>query len=127
MGFVYDGVYLNAGDEDPAFAQPGQGDTEIPAREEVTRWERNAIPLRANEGSLAEGWTISSHHSIKPNLCHLTTASGWTITSESRHFGQNFESNTQKTRSLIRSRGLFVLLFNVASCWRRARFSAARS
>ncbi|MCP4693387.1 MAG: hypothetical protein GY859_35435, partial [Desulfobacterales bacterium] len=66
VGFVYDGVYLNAGDVDPAFAQAGQGDAETPARQEVTRWRRTAIPMRVEPGQLAEGWTLTSHHSINP-------------------------------------------------------------
>ena len=64
---------------------------------------------------------------LNPFLCHFTTVCGLTMRTASRHLPQNLETRTQKSRSLLLSLARFTLRFITANCWRRARFSMARS
>jgi RHS repeat-associated protein len=72
IGFVYDAVYLSPGLVAWAFAQAGVEVTGIRARQEVTSWRRRDItlyPAKSNakgEANIAEGWTLSAHHSFNP-------------------------------------------------------------
>ena len=63
----------------------------------------------------------------KPVRCHRTTVSGLTTTSTSAQRDQSRERTSQKARSLLRRRGRPEVRWKLASCWRRARFSIARS
>ncbi len=56
---------------------------------------------------------------------HRSTVSGATITRASLHSVHTLDSQTQKSRSLLRSLGRLAVLLYTASCWRRARFSRA--
>ena len=67
IGFVYDAVYLSAGIFAQAFAQAGSEVTGIRARQEVISWKRSDININIMSetmGVIAEGWTLSNHHSI---------------------------------------------------------------
>ncbi|MDL1963726.1 MAG: hypothetical protein LWW98_05190, partial [Deltaproteobacteria bacterium] len=64
--FVYDVVYLLAGELEVAFAQSGGQRTKIYARQEVTFWKRDTLLVEAVISSIAEGWTLSSHHHVNP-------------------------------------------------------------
>jgi RHS repeat-associated protein len=70
VGFVYDGVYYGAGNFTRAFAQAGGDVTAIRARQEMISWKRYETVIHAGmakgQGSIAEGWTISTHHSLSP-------------------------------------------------------------
>ncbi|MCI5157889.1 MAG: hypothetical protein D3906_05505, partial [Candidatus Electrothrix sp. AUS1_2] len=77
IGFVYNAVYLTGGNFSRAFAQAGGEVTGIWARQEVISWQRHKIQIRATEtGSMAEGWTLSKHHSLKPSSLHLNKGDG---------------------------------------------------
>ncbi|MGD9022260.1 MAG: NHL repeat-containing protein, partial [Deltaproteobacteria bacterium] len=71
VGFVYDGVYLSAPNVGQAFAQAGIGVTGIAARQEVVSWKQNSIQVGKTAGSIAEGWTLSSHHYVNPMEPHV--------------------------------------------------------
>jgi RHS repeat-associated protein len=68
VGFVYDAVYLSPGDFEMAFAQAGGDVIEIRARQEVTSWKRDRlpVPLGARISGIAEGWTLSAHYHLNP-------------------------------------------------------------
>ena len=71
IGFVYDAVYYTAGDFSTSFGQAGSDVTGIRARQEVTTWRRyqRSISVAASgTGTVAEGWTLSSHHTLRENL-----------------------------------------------------------
>ncbi len=66
VGFVYDAVYLLPGNLEMAFAQAGGDATGIRARQEVTSWKRDTLPVGARTRGIAEGWTLSVYHYMKP-------------------------------------------------------------
>jgi RHS repeat-associated protein len=71
IGFVYDAVYTVPFDDLlMAFAIVGQDITSILTRQAVTFWKRSdllvSIPPNKTHGTLAEGWTLSSHHQVTP-------------------------------------------------------------
>jgi RHS repeat-associated protein len=76
IGFVYDAVYYSSLDElRNAFAQAGDDPTNIQARQEIIYWKKNKISVEPQQaklaGSIAAGWSISSHHQL--NLQDLST------------------------------------------------------
>ncbi len=64
IGFVYDGVYYVPSPLRQSFALAGVEVTDIPARQEVTLWERTEVTLRKGAGEIAEGWNLSPHHTM---------------------------------------------------------------
>jgi RHS repeat-associated protein len=71
IGFVYDAVYYKPSDFAEAFARVGSDVTGITSRQEVILWSRQDIPVNstatniwAAHGTIAEGWSLSSHHSL---------------------------------------------------------------
>ena len=64
-------------------------------------------------------------YSLNPSRCHRTTVSGCTMHSTSFHRDHILESKTQNNRSDHVNVGLLPESRKVASCWRKARFSAA--
>ena len=71
IGFVYDAVYTVPFDDLlQAFAIVGQDVTSILTRQAVTLWKKSdlivSIPPNKTHGTLAEGWTLSSHHQVSP-------------------------------------------------------------
>lgn len=76
IGFTYDIVMYSASDEfEQAFAQAGDDITGIRGREDVTTWKHSNFviqsPNREKIGTIAQGWTLSSHHYL--NLINSTT------------------------------------------------------
>ena len=67
IGFVYDAVYTKAGNFQQSFAQAGNNITAIRARQEIISLKKNYItiiaPQKKGSETIAEGWTISDHHS----------------------------------------------------------------
>ena len=63
IGFVYDVVYLTPRDLRRAFAQAGGSVTGVQGRSEVTSWKRTQVMLHRAQGTIADGWTMSPHHS----------------------------------------------------------------
>jgi len=70
---------------------------------------------------------LNLQNSLKPALCHRMTVSGLTTIKAARQLCQILESKIQKRRSRLRIRGRCTDRFMIASCWRSARFSKARS
>lgn len=70
---------------------------------------------------------LNLQNSLKPFLCHFTTVSGLTMIKVFRQSFQKRESKIQNKRSRLRNLGRLIERFIVASCWRNARFSKARS
>ena len=70
---------------------------------------------------------LNFQNSLKPSRCHRMTVSGLTTINGSCQSLQNRASKIQKRRSRLRSRGRFADRFIMATCWRSARFSRARS
>ncbi|MDF1592253.1 MAG: hypothetical protein P1P89_12110 [Desulfobacterales bacterium] len=78
IGFRYNLVYYSArGDWEKAFGQVGGGATWITGRQEIIAWKYNNIivpsPNINGKEIIAEGWTISTHHSfnhIDPSTLH---------------------------------------------------------
>ncbi len=66
-------------------------------------------------------------YNLKPCWCQRTTVSGWTMTRTERQFDENRDSQAQKIRSRLRSRGRYERCSRIARCCRKARFSAASS
>jgi RHS repeat-associated protein len=71
IGFVYDAVYYKPSDFAGAFARVGSDVTAIEGRQEVIIWNRQDIPVNstatniwAKPGTIAEGWSLSTHHSL---------------------------------------------------------------
>jgi len=75
IAFVFDMVYLASGSWEHAFAQPGDNVTGILARQEFISRRRTSLtiypPKVKGKHSIAEGWTISKHHSL--DLVDLST------------------------------------------------------
>jgi hypothetical protein len=65
--------------------------------------------------------------SRNPCRCHLSTVSGLTSSTASRHRGTNPASRTSRPRSCGRKAGRFTLREATISCWRRRAFSATSS
>ncbi len=80
VGFVYDAVYMRGGNFSKAFAQAGTEVTRIRARQEVTSWRRFQLQITAERdagnGSIAEGWTLSDHHTLGTGATHLYKGDG---------------------------------------------------
>lgn len=68
VGFVYDGFYQIPEDFAQSFGQAGNGSTGVQARVEVTLWNSKQLNLKREAGTIAEGWTISSHHYMSSYL-----------------------------------------------------------
>ena len=69
IGFVYQGYYLTAPNRPGAFAQAGEGNSGIPGRDDFVRWSEDSLLLqgrRTISDSIADGWTLSHHHSMSP-------------------------------------------------------------
>ena len=67
VGYVYRGAYYSADSGYPqAFAQTGITMTRIFAREEAILWRHSTIIIHRGIDTLAEGWTLSSHHFMSP-------------------------------------------------------------
>jgi RHS repeat-associated protein len=69
IGFVYQGYYLTAPNRPGAFAQAGEGNSGVPGREDYIRWKEDSLLIqgrKAAKDSIAEGWTLSHHHSMSP-------------------------------------------------------------
>jgi len=49
-----------------AWAQAGNDVTGIESREEIVFWKTDTITLERGYSSIAEGWTLSSHHYLSP-------------------------------------------------------------
>ncbi len=78
VGFVYDAVYLTAGNFSNAFAQAGSDVTGIRARQEVTSWQRFQLQVSAGNaaGDIAEGWSLSDHHLLGIGAEYLYKGNG---------------------------------------------------
>jgi RHS repeat-associated protein len=66
IGFVYYGVYFGPGSDGQAFGRAGLSSLTIPTRQEVILWQKVQVPIIRGMGTLAEGWSISSHHQVSP-------------------------------------------------------------
>jgi hypothetical protein len=69
VGFLYDAVYYAATNFGQAFAQAGNEITGIRARQEVISWRRNNLTVYSeikSKGVIAEGWTFSFQHQVRP-------------------------------------------------------------
>ncbi|MCI5190579.1 MAG: hypothetical protein D3905_12505, partial [Candidatus Electrothrix sp. AS4_5] len=84
VGFVYDAVYLTAGNFANAFAQAGSDVTPIRARQEVISWQRFEIQVGAGKagGNIAEGWTLSDHHVLGIDVANLYKGNGSILENE---------------------------------------------
>ncbi|CAK8718667.1 hypothetical protein GCAAIG_08125 [Candidatus Electronema halotolerans] len=78
IGFVYEAVYLTAGNFSNAFAQAGSDVTGIRARQEVISWQRFELQVGAGKaaGNIAEGWSLSDHHVFGRRAAHLYKGNG---------------------------------------------------
>ncbi|MCP4263323.1 MAG: hypothetical protein GY774_38325, partial [Planctomycetes bacterium] len=66
IGFVYDGFFNTPRNITQAFAQAGTNATVIISRQEIISWKNNSIKISqagGEAGTIAEGWTLSAHHS----------------------------------------------------------------
>ncbi|MBN1841374.1 MAG: hypothetical protein JW883_03705 [Deltaproteobacteria bacterium] len=78
VGFVYDAVYTIPPDLEQAFGMVGRDLTSVPVRAgDAVLWKWSSIPVAVNKGlrkgAIAEGWTISVHHSsssLDPSTLH---------------------------------------------------------
>lgn len=66
IGFVYPAVYMKASDAAASFAQFGSAVTGIASREDKTVWEEEIIEISIPASTIADGWTLSSHHYLNP-------------------------------------------------------------
>ncbi|MDY6792391.1 MAG: Ig-like domain-containing protein, partial [Thermodesulfobacteriota bacterium] len=68
IGFAYDALYGKPSDYHNAWAQAGGDLTQVKTRQEIISWKRSNIILQRGLRSvgyvIADGWTISSHHSL---------------------------------------------------------------
>jgi RHS repeat-associated protein len=62
IGFVYDGVYREPSEMSRAFAQFGSAVTGVLTRNEITIWKENILEIDNVHDTIAEGWTLSQHH-----------------------------------------------------------------
>jgi RHS repeat-associated protein len=66
IGYVYDAVYVGAGNFSQAFAQAGSEVTGIRARNEIIFWKRSEVNLEPHisrpQFRFGNGWTLSKHH-----------------------------------------------------------------
>ena len=66
LGFEYNPVYQGARDNLFSFGQDGTGATSIVGREKIILWRFMDMKIPGAAGTVAEGWTLSSHHSLQP-------------------------------------------------------------
>ncbi len=68
IGFVYPAYYYSSFDSiAPAFARAGNNITGVWARQEITSWKQSTATIyRGRATVLAEGWTLSAHHTLDP-------------------------------------------------------------
>ena len=66
IGFVYNGFYTVPPNVARAFGLSGTSSLTIPTRQQVTLWQDSEVTVTRGEGTLAEGWSISSHHQLSP-------------------------------------------------------------
>jgi len=65
VGFVYDAVYYSASqDFEESFANAGTDVTSIRSRKEIIFWKHDDLKIRRGRGTIADGWTLSTHHQI---------------------------------------------------------------
>jgi hypothetical protein len=79
------------------------------------------------DGSRERGVVVQGHHRRNPCRCQPTTAAGLTISRASFQPAQHRDNQTQNSRSHGRRRGRRTDRRRIASCCRRARFSAANA
>jgi len=80
VGFVYDGFLYTAGNTSTAFGQTGLVATNVPTLQETTKWLHYQQPISgvagASKGTIAGGWTLSSHHAMLSSYSHLNKGDG---------------------------------------------------
>jgi len=70
VGFVYDAVYYRSQQAfDRSFGQAGTDATSIATRQEIVLWRRGEVEIfrTGARGTIADGWTISCHHRLRPS------------------------------------------------------------
>ncbi|MDB4442496.1 hypothetical protein N9219_03640, partial [bacterium] len=81
IGFVYNGFYTVPPNVARAFGLSGTSSLTIPTRQPVTLWQDSEVTVTRGEGTLAEGWSISSHHLLSPSDTSVLFKGDGTITS----------------------------------------------
>jgi RHS repeat-associated protein len=68
IGYVYDSYYMDSGYLEMAFGWFGTTPTAVPTRDEVVNWRRSQVAINPAEKGhgLAQGWSISAHHTLSP-------------------------------------------------------------
>ncbi len=68
IGYVYDSYYMDSGYLEMAFGWFGTTPTAVPTRDEVVNWRRSQVEINPAEKGhgLAQGWSISAHHTLSP-------------------------------------------------------------
>jgi RHS repeat-associated protein len=82
--FVYEGIYAIPASTLRSFAQAGIDPTSVPTRRELVRSKSSEVTVgferAAARGEIADGWSLSVHHSLSfPDLTTLTKGDGTTI------------------------------------------------
>jgi len=99
VGFVYDAVYMRPGTFAQAFAKAGKDLTPIRARKEIISWKRHGLVIHracAREQDLiAEGWTLSVHHHLKPKEPSTLYKGDGSLTQRALIFGTVAGSGTR--------------------------------
>ncbi len=80
IGFVYNGFYTVPPNVARAFGLTGTAMLTIPARQPVVLWQDSEVSVTRGEGTLAEGWSISSHHWLSPTDTSVLFKGDGTIT-----------------------------------------------
>ncbi|GJQ59641.1 MAG: hypothetical protein SCALA701_24420 [Candidatus Scalindua sp.] len=94
IGFVYDGEYQRTN----RFGYNGNGMiTGVRARQEVTSWKRNRVKIyrEGGIGTIAEGWTLSAHHSLVPYEPNTLYKGDGTTSKNSVHIMTTIAGNGQ--------------------------------
>ncbi len=67
VGYVYPSTYMKSGFIAASFGMFGTDITDIPTRDEGVTWKKRDVEIhRMPPGEIAEGWTLSNHHSVNP-------------------------------------------------------------
>jgi len=80
IGFVYNGFYTVPLNVARAFGLSGTSSLTIPTRQPVILWQNSEATVTRGEGTLAEGWSISSHHQLSPTDTSVLFKGDGTIT-----------------------------------------------
>jgi RHS repeat-associated protein len=80
IGFVYNGFYTAPPNVARAFGLSGTSALTIPTRQQWTLWQDSEVTVTRGEGTLAEGWSISSHHQLSPSDTSVLFKGDGTIT-----------------------------------------------